>query len=79
MWRVAETVVLRERPSRRQIESEIWEEMALALIFPRHIPEWIDDQTISDWIWRTIANEKLPWEVSDEDVEQMCHGHSTEL
>jgi hypothetical protein len=43
-------------------EQRIWNAYALAGIFPRRIPEWIDDKIIGEKLRECERTEVLPWE-----------------
>lgn len=47
----------------RSFEQRLWDEFSLALIFPRQVPEWIDDVDINEHLYRLHATERLPWEL----------------
>lgn len=49
--------------SRAAIEAAIWREYSLALIFPRLVPDWIDDETIGEKLRECAANNRLPWQL----------------
>ncbi len=40
-----------------------WREYSLALIWPLHVPEWIDDQTIENKLCECVQTNRLPWEL----------------
>jgi hypothetical protein len=42
-------------------EAILWNEYALALILPRHFPEYVSDEDISATIRHVAATERLPW------------------
>jgi hypothetical protein len=47
-------------------EARTWRAYALALIFPRSVPEYIDDETVSIQLRECEQAEPLPWSIPDE-------------
>jgi hypothetical protein len=76
-WRKGSAVDLKlsALKTRRQIEAEWWSEYSLAGIAARSVPEWIDDQVISDWIWQMVTTEMLPWKIDEEWFQQVSAPH----
>jgi hypothetical protein len=54
-------------------DEKIWRELALGLVINRSVPDYIDDDTVSRELWRVWATYWLPWQISDEEMESMCH------
>jgi hypothetical protein len=80
MWRVRDMTELKAvARTRRQIEADIWRAYSLCLLFPMHVPSFISDEAISAALWNLVATERLPWEVSDEELEAMAHDPTDEL
>lgn len=44
----------------RSYEQRLWDEYSLALIFPRFLPEWMPDETISARLHELKEEERLP-------------------
>ena len=44
-------------------EARTWREYSLAGLFPRVIPEYIPDETISFYLRKCAAENRLPWEI----------------
>ncbi len=49
-----------------RFEARLWRAYALALIFPRSVPEYIDDETVSIQLRECVQAEPLPWSIPDE-------------
>jgi hypothetical protein len=47
-------------------EARTWREYALALIFPRSVPEFLDDETVAAQLRACAQTEPLPWLIPDE-------------
>lgn len=56
-WRANKPVTI----DPRSFEQKLWDDYSLALIFPRFIPSFIEDQTINEHLYRLHATERLPW------------------
>jgi hypothetical protein len=54
-------------------DEKIWRELALGLVINRSVPDYIDDDTVSKELRRIWATYWLPWHISDEEMESMCH------
>jgi hypothetical protein len=44
-------------------DEKIWNELSLALIINRHCAEYIDDDVVSQELWRVWHATRLPWEL----------------
>jgi hypothetical protein len=51
----------------RTYEQRLWDDYALALVFPRRVPEWIDDAEVSARLRKLAATEVLPWSHSPDE------------
>jgi hypothetical protein len=55
-------------------EAMIWRELALGLVINRRVPEYFDDDTVSQELRRVWRDYWLPWEISEQEMESMCRG-----
>ena len=52
----------------RNYEQRLWDDYALCLMFPRHVPECIPDEVIGAELRQLAVTEVLPWMYTpDED------------
>jgi len=47
----------------RSFEQRLWDEFSLALIFPRFVPSFVEDDVIDEYLYRLHETERLPWEI----------------
>jgi hypothetical protein len=47
-------------------EARTWRVYALALIFPRSVPEYLDDEAVAAELRKCAETERLPWQIPDE-------------
>lgn len=59
-WRTHKSVTL----DPRSFEQKLWDDYSLALIFPRFVPEFVEDQEIDWWLYHLHETEPLPWSLS---------------
>lgn len=80
-WRLVLTGELRADPipawqpfgSAARYEAMIWRELALGLVINRRVPEYFDDDTVSQELRRVWATYWLPWQISEQEMEGMSH------
>jgi hypothetical protein len=59
-WRTNKFVTL----DPRSFEQRLWDDFSLALIFPRFIPSFVEDEVIDEYLYRLDETERLPWSLS---------------
>jgi hypothetical protein len=48
----------------RSFEQRLWDDYSLALIFPRFVPSFVEDDVIDEYLYRLNETERLPWSLS---------------
>lgn len=59
-WRPTSVVKLDPRSHWQKL----WDKWSLVLIFPRRVPEWVDDEVIDQKLDELERTERLPWAVN---------------